>query len=101
MLYGKDPADLIDHRDGNGLNNKKSNLRLATGSQNNYNQQKSSTNSSGVKGVTWNANLGKWQAQLQVNKKYHYVGVYSDIEKAAAAVQAVRRRLHREFARHA
>lgn len=52
----------VDHVDGNGINNQKENLRLATNSQNQMNRPASKTASSGYKGVTYDSKAGKWRA---------------------------------------
>ena len=57
----------IDHKDGNGLNNQRSNLRPATAPQNGANQGKHRNNKSGFKGVSrWRL---KWKAELEFNRK--------------------------------
>lgn len=76
------PLD-VDHKDVNVLNYQKDNLRLATRSQNNANQNKKSNTSSKYKGVTWVKNRSKWQSSLKINGRSLYLGSYSS-EKAAA-----------------
>ncbi len=85
-----------DHRDGNGLNNCRSNLRTATHQQNNCNRRKrryhlGKSTSSEWKGVSWHKQTGKWRAQIGGNGNTHHLGLFDSEE---AAVQ-----LHGEFAR--
>jgi hypothetical protein len=66
-------------------------LRATTHKQNHENRGViPSNNTSGIRGVTWNKKLGKWQAQTKHNGKYVYVGVFLDLESAGAAVIAKR-----------
>lgn len=78
-----------DHKDHNGLNNQRRNLRPATVPQNAHSQRLSINNSSGFKGVHWDKHAGKWKAQLRVNGKRMYLGLFTDpIEAARAYDQA-------------
>lgn len=90
------PATQVDHRDGNGLNNQRSNLRLATHSQNQHNAGLRKDNSSGYKGVyrvTGASNL--WGVQV----KRIYLGTFPSAEQAARAYDAKAVELYGEFAR--
>src|SRR5208283_2571413 len=58
-----------DHRNRNGLDNRISNLRPATRSQNNMNAGLRKDNRSGVRGVSWCSTFGKWIARICVDKK--------------------------------
>lgn len=91
---------ICDHIDGNGLNNMRTNLRIATKAENAYNQSKHSNNSSGYKGVDWHKRSGKWQAQIMINYKKKWLGYYMTPEAAHNAYCAASTRLHGEFARH-
>src|ERR1017187_6526577 len=62
----------IDHRNGNGLDNRRENLRAATTSQNAINAKFNAKNTSGYKGVCKSPTKGKWIAQLKVNYKCLY-----------------------------
>lgn len=73
----------IDHKDRNGLNNQKSNLRIATRAQNNANQILRSDNRSGLKSVCWHKRIKKWQVRLQVNGKRFHLGYFNDKNEAA------------------
>ena len=76
---------MIDHIDGNGLNNKLENLRLVDYSGNAKNQRLSKLNKSGVTGVIWDKNTNKWKTQIQVDKKIIWLGRYSDLGDAKKA----------------
>lgn len=89
---------LIDHIDGNGLNNQKSNLRLANKSQNAFNRKKTSKNTSGYKGVTWSKYANSWFVSITVNKRKIYLGNFKVIEDAAKAYNEAALKYHGEFA---
>jgi len=74
---------LVDHKDRNGLNNQRSNLRIASGSLNNYNKGISKTNTSGFIGVFWDR--GKWQTYIRVNYKLINCGRHINVIEAAKA----------------
>lgn len=94
------PAGLLtDHIDGDGLNNRRSNLRTATREQNGHNAQLSARNTSGIKGVSWCQRSRKWLARITVNGTIKYLGVYSDKDHAAAAYAKASASLHGEFGR--
>ena len=75
-------GQFVDHRDGNGLNNTRANLRVATRAQNKANSKKQSDNKSGYKGVCWKADRMKWHAQITVNRKVINLGYFDDPETA-------------------
>ena len=67
VILDAQPGLYVDHRDGNGLNNRRENLRIATKSQNQCNQRMRSNNTSGFKGVS--KNHGRWQARIELGGK--------------------------------
>lgn len=92
----------VDHRNGNGLDNRRSsNLRLATPAQNQHNQRLSRSNTSGFKGVCWDKGAGKWMAYINLGGKGRYLGRYETPELAHAAYAAASAELHGEFGRAA
>jgi hypothetical protein len=79
-----------DHINGNGLDNRRSNLRPATRSQNMGNTRKT-RGSSRFKGVKWRADRGKWSAQIMVNRQAARLGTFtSEVEAALAYDKAAR-----------
>ena len=85
-MTGKNPTEFIDHIDGNASNNKWINLREATNKQNQENRAQQANNSSGYRGVTYRKKEKRWQAQVQHNKKYVYLGCYATKEQANEVV---------------
>ena len=98
MHHGYLPS-LIDHIDGNRLNNKIENLREATRSQNSFNSMKSKLNTTGVKGVAWRNDIQKYRARIYANKKTYKLGTFEKIEDAEKAVSEARKKYHGDFAK--
>lgn len=93
-----DRTELVDHIDGNPLNNRRGNLRLATTAQNLANRGKPADNMSGYKGVSLHARSGKWRARIGHNGKQIHIGVYDTPEAAHQAYCEVAKTLHGTFA---
>lgn len=89
-----------DHIHGNESrnDNRKSNLRMVTKSQNAMNQHIRNDNTSGVKGVYWNNHAGKWIADIQKDGKRHYLGMFSDFDDAAQVRRAAEQKYFGEYA---
>lgn len=86
LHHGEDPgAAQIDHIDHDRLNNRISNLRLATPSQNLQNKRQYRNNSSGRTGVYWIKDQQKWQARIRVDDKLLYLGSFASQADAEAA----------------
>ncbi len=86
LYYKEDPGHkFIDHIDRNKLNNKITNLRLATRSENALNVSPKLNNNTGIVGVFYNNNAKKFQAQIKVNRKQFHLGYFEKIEDAIAA----------------
>lgn len=83
----------IDHINRNPVDNRISNLRLVTRSQNNFNQSLRSNNKSGHRGVGWCATTGKWRARIKVDKSEKFLGYFDDKADAIIARQEAEREL--------
>ncbi len=82
------PGQQVDHRDGDGLNNQRANLRAATIFQNASNKRKLEGFTSRFKGVSWSKTNGRWKVQIQHNNKNHHVGYFDDPIQGALAYDA-------------
>ena len=91
--------EMIDHINGDPLDNRVTNLRLCTPSQNQWNRGVSKNNTSGFKGVSWRARRSKWYAAIQVYGKTKYLGSFDTAEAAAEAYSAAARLLHGDWTR--
>lgn len=98
FLIGEDGYD-IDHKDRDGLNNVRSNLRTATRSQNNANSKTNCRNKSGYRGVSYHKQARRWEAYIGSNGRKIYLGLYDSAEEASWAYDNKARELYGEFAR--
>lgn len=89
----------VDHRDGNGLNNTRGNLRASTVSENTRNRTKRVDSASNYKGVHWHKRDQKWWSQIMVNGKSKWLGYFENPIEAAHAYDAAALKLHGEYAR--
>lgn len=100
FINGNPPMGLeTDHGDGNGLNNRRSNLRNATHRQNMMNSKRPVTNTSGFKGIYRRLGWKKWNARISINGKYRYLGRFGSPIEAARAYDVAAKRLYGIFAR--
>lgn len=90
--------DLVDHIHGNGLDNRRSELRLATKGENTRNQRLRNTNTSGFKGVSWDKKRGKWAAQIWIEGVNIRLGHFDTREEAHEEYRKAALVWHREFA---
>ncbi|WP_120636202.1 AP2 domain-containing protein [Ruegeria sp. EL01] len=98
VLMGE-PFQGVDHRDGDGLNNRRSNLRTADKSQNARNTGAHADNLSGLKGVSYSRQRRNWRAAICVRGKRKHLGVFDSPEEAHAAYVQAAHQLHGQFAR--
>lgn len=98
LHYGYLPG-LLDHKDGNRINNRIENLRPCTSHENARNARNKSSNSSGVKGVSWDKTNKRWFATIRIDGRCSFLGRFDTVEAAKAVVDAARIKHHGEFAR--
>lgn len=85
MAYGEWPRGQIDHIDHDRSNNRLENLRLVSERGNSRNRRLSGRNTSGINGVCWDIDLSKWRAQIVIERRCVYLGVFAskaDAERA-------------------
>lgn len=96
------PKDMVtDHINGKTLDNRRSNLRVATHTQNMQNRAKRKNTSSAHKGITWDGTRRKWAAVLQANNRTFFIGRFAREEDAAEAYAARAAKEFGEFNREA
>ncbi len=99
ILGVSDRAVKVDHRDGDGLNNRRSNLRRSTNAQNIQNQRPHrDKKTSKLKGVCFYPKSGFYRAQIMANYRKFNLGNYATAEEAARVYDAKARELFGEFA---
>lgn len=94
VVHGRAPVGMLDHIDRNKENNRISNLREVSEPQNNQNKRTYRNSRSGVKGIGWFAQTGKWRARIQANGRVHSLGLFTSFDAALQARQAAEKRLH-------
>lgn len=96
MMHHGNMPEYIDHINGVRTDNRIENLRKCTPTQNSYNSVGKSK--SGLpKGITWSKRANKYQAQLSINGKNVYLGLFTSLDEAEAVVKEARLKHHGEF----
>lgn len=90
---------VVDHINGNTLDNRKSNLRICTVAENNRNMRKRKRNKSGYKGVSYAKKEGKYRAQICISGRNTHIGAFDTPEEAYAAYCEASKKYHGEFGR--
>ena len=96
--FGEWPPVKADHKNLNRSDNRLCNIRVASNSQNQWNQGISTRNKSGHKNVAWYKAYEMWQVQVGFKNKTYNGGYFKVLEDAVAAAKELRERLHGEFA---
>ncbi len=85
---------MIDHINGDGLDNRKSNLRITANQLNQlYSQRLRSTNTSSYQGVSWDKRKRKWRASLIRNGQIKHLGYFDDKLEASKVYQEAKQQL--------
>ena len=99
MFHNGYLPEVVDHIDGNPLNNKIENLRSANYLTNKYNQKDYKNNTSGHKGVYWSKEHQMWKTQINFNGKRKHLGYFNDLLDASEFVALARDMVHGSFVR--
>jgi hypothetical protein len=91
---------IVDHINGNKIDNKIENLREVTAMQNAWNAKRSKSNTSGIKGISFRKDRNVWIARLQANAKSIYLGYFKSKNEAEEFLQLAREMVHGNFANH-
>lgn len=93
-FYGAWPSKDLDHINQKKLDNRISNLREVSASQNNQNKTKRKDNTSGYRGVSRHKRGNQWQARIKIQGKEHYLGLFDSSIEASHAYEAAAKQLH-------
>jgi hypothetical protein len=97
FVMGRGRGDVIDHVNGDKLDNRRRNLRVATTQENSRNRPAQSNNKAGYKGVRFKEGRG-WSATIYDGSAQKHIGYYPTAKAAAAAYDAEARKLFGKFA---
>lgn len=93
-VYGNMPKDQIDHINGIKIDNRISNLRECTNSENHQNRQPYKNTTSKYTGVTWHKKQKKWNARIKINQEIINLGSFSDEIEAYQAYCKAKSKIH-------
>jgi hypothetical protein len=99
LILSAEKGVVVDHINGNKLDNRRENLRLATQSTNLANSKISAANTSGYKGVSWNKRARKYEAGIYFQGKRTYLGLFLTADAAALAYNVAATEMFGEYAR--
>ena len=101
IVHGAWPGEDLDHINGERGDNRLTNLRPASRSENLCNRGMSPLNTSGHKGVYFDEPSQKWRAHIKKDRKFRFLGSFDTVDGAIAARRSAEQQLHGEFARAA
>lgn len=99
IMSAKGREQSVDHINGDGLDNRRANLRICTIGENNANRAMQKRNAAGYKGVSFDNRAGRWHARITKDGKVYSLGLFGSKEEAAAAYDKAAKILHGQFAR--
>lgn len=98
VIMDAQQGEEIDHINGDGLDNRESNLRFCTHQENGRNTKKYRNSTSIYKGVSWHQSSGRWQVQIKVDGRQNYLGIFPTQDAAALVYNEAAIRLFGRFA---
>lgn len=99
IMNAKTKEEIIDHKNGDTLDNRKTNLRICNKTENNRNQKTSKANVMGIKGVSFVGKKELYQARITVDKKLIHLGYYKTSREAYSAYCEASKKYHGEYGR--
>ena len=97
-ILGVNDYRVVDHIDGNPLNNTRANLRICTIRENGFNRKLYANNTTGYRGVYWHKRIGQFQATIRVSGKAFHLGYYHKPEEAHKAYCLAADKYYGDFA---
>lgn len=88
IVGAEGPGEIVDHLNGNTLDNRRSNLRIIARSENNKNMRRRIDNTSGGTGVEYNSDFDNYTVRIQLHGVVHHLGTFNTLELANTAYRA-------------